>query len=133
MIGFKEPSFGIDIPTVAILPPSLKCCFFSNSYDGYFSLFFFRSRYFRKSSSFDPKFAASWIGFGHAFAAQGESEQAMAAYRTSCRLFKGCHIPVLHIGIEYLYTKNVALASQFIKQSKVSNKQNNVAVSFTVS
>jgi anaphase-promoting complex subunit 6 len=99
----------------------LRGCFFSNSW--LLSLFFFRSRYFRKSSSLDPKFAASWIGFGHAFAAQGESEQAMAAYRTSCRLFKGCHIPVLHIGIEYLYTKNVALASQFIKQSKVSNKQ----------
>ena len=38
--------------------------------------------YFEKSTSVDPHFAPAWIGYGNAFAAQDESDQAMAAYRT---------------------------------------------------
>ena len=38
-------------------------------------------RYFSKATSLDGAFVPAWIGFGHAFAAQDESDQAMAAYR----------------------------------------------------
>ena len=46
-------------------------------------------RYFSKATSLDHRFAPAWVGFGHAFAAQDESDQAMAAYRTASRLFPG--------------------------------------------
>ncbi|KAI6972466.1 anaphase control protein cut9 [Hortaea werneckii] len=38
--------------------------------------------YFSKASLLDPAFGAAWIGFAHTFAAEGESDQAIAAYRT---------------------------------------------------
>jgi len=61
--------------------------------------------------------AAAWLGFGHSFAAQDESDQAMAAYRTASRLFIGSHLPVLCTAIEYLRTNNVSLAEQFLRQA----------------
>jgi len=75
-------------------------------------------RFFHKATVIDPSMAEAWIGFGHSFAAQDESDQAMAAYRTSSRLFTGCHLPVLCTAIEYLRTNNVPLAEQFCRQAK---------------
>ena len=57
-------------------------------------------RYFHRSAKLDPRFAPAWLGFGNAFAAQDESEQAMAAYRSASRLFQGSHLPLLYIGME---------------------------------
>jgi len=74
-------------------------------------------RFFSKSTTIQVHFAPGWIGFGNAFAAQEESDQAMAAYRTAARLFEGSHIPVLCIGMEYLRTKNLPLAHQFFTQT----------------
>lgn len=59
-------------------------------------------KYFEKANKFDKHFAASWIAYGHSFAALDESEQAMSAYRTAVRLFPGCHVANLCIGMEYL-------------------------------
>jgi anaphase-promoting complex subunit 6 len=67
-------------------------------------------KYFNKANRLDKHFAASWIAFGHAFAAQDESDQAMAAYRTAARLFPGCHLAPLFIGMEYLRTNNLRTA-----------------------
>ena len=75
-------------------------------------------RYFSKSTTIDHRFAPAWVGFGHAFAAQDESDQAMAAYRTASRLFPGSHIPWLGIGMEYLRTNHLHLALQYIKQAQ---------------
>jgi len=75
-------------------------------------------RYFSKATVLDSKFAPAWIGFGHAFAAQDESDQAMAAYRTASRLFPGCHIPVMCIGMEYMRTNNLPLAEQLLLNAK---------------
>ena len=50
----------------------------------------------------DKHLAAAWIAFGHSFSAQDESEQAMKAYRSAARLFPGCHLANLYIGMEYL-------------------------------
>lgn len=74
-------------------------------------------RFFSKSTSIDHHFAPGWIGFGNAFAAADESDQAMAAYRTAARLFEGSHIPLLCIGMEYLRTNNLGLASQFFRET----------------
>jgi anaphase-promoting complex subunit 6 len=75
-------------------------------------------RFFHKATNMDPSLAVAWLGFGHSFAAQDESDQAMAAYRTASRLFIGSHLPVLCTAIEYLRTNNVTLAEQFCRQAK---------------
>ena len=74
-------------------------------------------RYFHKATTIDRQLASAWIGFGNAIAAQDESDQAMAAYRTAARLFQGSHVPLLCIGTEHLRTNNLSLAEQFISQA----------------
>ena len=74
-------------------------------------------RYFSKSTAVDTRFIPSWMGFAHSFAAQDESDQAMAAYRTAARLFPGSHAPVLAMGVEYGRTGNYLLAEQSLMQA----------------
>ncbi|CAN0115211.1 unnamed protein product, partial [Scytosiphon promiscuus] len=71
-------------------------------------------RYFLKSTKLDGRFAPAWIGFGNAFAAQEETDQAVSAYRTAARLFQGSHLALLYIGMEYVRTHNLALARNFL-------------------
>ena len=78
-------------------------------------------RYFSKSTTIDHRFAPAWVGFGHAFAAQDESDQAMAAYRTASRLFPGSHIPWLGIGMEYLRTNHLHLGQCLVLTSPYAN------------
>ena len=75
-------------------------------------------KYFNKANRIDKHFAASWIAFGHSFAAQDESDQAMAAYRTAARLFPGCHLASLFIGMEYLRTNNLKTALLSFQDAK---------------
>lgn len=42
-----------------------------------------------KATNLDGTFAPAWIGYGNAYAAQDEGDQAMAAFRTAARLFPG--------------------------------------------
>ncbi|KAK9199108.1 hypothetical protein WN944_014295 [Citrus x changshan-huyou] len=51
-------------------------------------------------------------GYGNAFAAQEEGDQAMLGYRTAACLFPGCHLPTLYIGMEYMRTHSFKLAEQ---------------------
>lgn len=75
-------------------------------------------RYFSKATALEEAFVPAWVGFGHSFAAQDESDQAMAAYRTATRLFPGCHLPVLCIGMEHQRTNNLSLAEQFFVKAR---------------
>ncbi|XP_058100856.1 anaphase-promoting complex subunit 6 isoform X2 [Magnolia sinica] len=75
-------------------------------------------RHFCKATNLDATFAPAWIGFGNAYAAQEEGDQAMAAFRTAARLFPGCHLPNLYIGMEYMRTHSFKLAGQFFMQAK---------------
>jgi len=70
--------------------------------------------YFAKATGLDRYFAPAWIGFAQAFAAQDETDQAMAAFRTASRLFPGLHIPLLGMGLEYIRMNNLALAEQML-------------------
>ncbi|PON98465.1 N-terminal acetyltransferase A, auxiliary subunit [Trema orientale] len=74
--------------------------------------------YFSKATSLDGTFPPAWIGYGNAFAALEEGDQAMSAYRTAARLFPGCHLPTLYIGMEYMRTRSFKLAEQFFMQAK---------------
>jgi len=67
-------------------------------------------KYFKKANRLDKHFAPGWIAFGHAFAALDETDQAMNAYRTAHRLFPGCHLASLYIGMEHLKLNSLYLA-----------------------
>jgi anaphase-promoting complex subunit 6 len=74
--------------------------------------------FFRRCTGIDPAFGEAWVGFAHAFALQGEHDQAMAAYRTAARMISNNHIPPLCIAMEYLRVNNVALALKFIDSAQ---------------
>jgi len=91
--------------------PSLAIAWFAvGSYYFLIKKYDIARKYFQKANQLDKDFAASWIAFGHCFASQNESDQAMAAYRTAARLFPGCYIANLCIGMEYLRTNNLKTA-----------------------
>ncbi|KAK2837031.1 hypothetical protein FQN49_006477 [Arthroderma sp. PD_2] len=71
-------------------------------------------RFFSKSSLLDPHSAPAWIGFAHTFAAEGEHDQAIAAYSTAARLFQGSHLPQLFLGMQHLALNNMALAHEYL-------------------
>eukprot|EP00808_Paulinella_micropora_P009539 g24322.t1 len=75
-------------------------------------------RYFSKATNLERYFVAAWIGFANAFAAQDESDQAMAAYRTAARLFEGYHIPLLYIGMQHLRTHSLQLAETTLSKTR---------------
>jgi anaphase-promoting complex subunit 6 len=60
-----------------------------------------------------------WIGFAHAFALQGEHDQAMAAYRSAARMICNKHLPSLCIAMEYLRVNNLALALKFATNARL--------------
>ncbi|OQU96917.1 Tetratricopeptide repeat-containing protein isoform 2 [Cladophialophora immunda] len=70
-------------------------------------------RFFSKASLMDPHSAAAWIGFAHTFAAEGEHDQAIAAYSTAARLFQGSHLPQLFLGMQHLALNNMQLAWEY--------------------
>lgn len=70
--------------------------------------------YFSKSSLLDPHFGPAWIGFAHTFAAEGESDQAIAAYSTAARLFQGTHLPQLFLGMQELALDNLVVAREYL-------------------
>lgn len=71
-------------------------------------------RFFYKATRIDGLFPYAWLGFGHTFSYQDESEQALLSYRTAQRLFEGAHTPLLYMGQEYLKTNHLVLAEHFL-------------------
>lgn len=71
-------------------------------------------RFFSKASLLDPHSAPAWIGFAHTFAAEGEHDQAIAAYSTAARLFQGSHLPQLFLGSQHLALNNMSLAHEYL-------------------
>ncbi|KAK3696338.1 anaphase-promoting complex subunit Cut9 [Vermiconidia calcicola] len=70
--------------------------------------------YFSKASLMDPHFGPAWIGFAHTFAAEGEGDQAIAAYSTAARLFQGTHLPQLFLGIQEIALGNLTIAREYL-------------------
>lgn len=71
-------------------------------------------RFFSKASLMNPHSAEAWIGFAHTFAAEGEHDQAIAAYSTASRLFQGSHLPSLFLGMQHLGLGNMTLAWEYV-------------------
>uniref|UniRef100_A0A4W3IRY3 Cell division cycle 16 homolog (S. cerevisiae) n=1 Tax=Callorhinchus milii TaxID=7868 RepID=A0A4W3IRY3_CALMI len=70
-----------------------------------------------KATTLERTYGPAWIAYGHSFAVEGEHDQAMAAYFTAAQLMKGCHLPMLYIGLEYGLTNNSKLAERFFSQA----------------
>ena len=70
--------------------------------------------YFSKASLMDPHFGPAWIGFAHTFAAEGEHDQAIAAYSTAARLFQGTHLPQLFLGMQEIALGNLGIAREYL-------------------
>lgn len=77
----------------------------------------FARRYLSKATLLDPVFGPAWLAYGHSFAMENEHDQAMAAYFKAYQLMKGCHLPLLYVGVEYGLTNNPKLAEQFFGQA----------------
>lgn len=74
-------------------------------------------RYLSKSTSLDRLFGPAWLAYGHSFAKENEHDQAMAAYFKATQLMRGCHLPLLYIGVECGLTKNLEMAEKFFFQA----------------
>uniref|UniRef100_A0A6B2E746 Putative anaphase-promoting complex apc cdc16 subunit n=1 Tax=Phlebotomus kandelakii TaxID=1109342 RepID=A0A6B2E746_9DIPT len=74
-------------------------------------------RYLSKATSLDRFYSPAWLAYGHSFAKENEHDQAMAAYFKATQLMRGCHLPLLYIGVECGLTKNLELAENFFEQA----------------
>lgn len=74
-------------------------------------------KFFSRASSINPNFSQAWIGFAHTFAAEGEHDQAIAAYSTASRFFPGSHLPNLFLGMQYLQMGNLTLSGEYLMSS----------------
>ncbi|KYM98209.1 Cell division cycle protein 16 like protein [Cyphomyrmex costatus] len=75
-------------------------------------------RYLAKATVLDRLFGPAWLAYGHSFAVENEHDQAMAAYFKASQLMKGCHLPLLYIGLECGLTNNLKLADKFFQQAQ---------------
>ena len=64
------------------------------------------------------RFAPGWVAYGHSFAALDESDQALAAYRSAARRFRGLHHPLLGTAIEYQRTNHHTLSLQLLREAR---------------
>ncbi|KAG8298096.1 anaphase promoting complex subunit cdc16 [Homalodisca vitripennis] len=76
-------------------------------------------RYLAKANSLDQLFGPVWLVYGHSLSKEKEHDQAMAAYLCASKLMKGCHLPLLCIGIECGQTNDIRLAERFLNQAKL--------------
>ncbi|XP_043237840.1 cell division cycle protein 16 homolog isoform X2 [Amphibalanus amphitrite] len=74
-------------------------------------------RYLSKATTLDPVFGPAWLAYGHSFALENEHDQAISAYFRGSQLMRGCHLPLLYVGLEYGLTNNARLAQQFFSQA----------------
>jgi tetratricopeptide (TPR) repeat protein len=74
-------------------------------------------QHFRRATTIDASLGVAWLGFGRAFGALAEHDQAVAAYRAASRLLVGSHVPPLAIAQELLRDGNLPLAREFVVQA----------------
>lgn len=75
-------------------------------------------RYLSKATSLNSVFGFAWLVYGHSFAVEKEHDQAMSAYFRAYHLMRGCHLPLLFIGVEYGRANDCELAEKFLTQAR---------------
>eukprot|EP00731_Ephydatia_muelleri_P000468 Em0001g468a len=74
-------------------------------------------KYLTKAISLDPHFVPAHMAFGLAFAAEGEHDQAIAAYSNAARMMQGSHWPLTYLGKEYFLTGATSISNRFMKNA----------------
>ncbi|KAK3783246.1 hypothetical protein RRG08_022006 [Elysia crispata] len=80
--------------------------------------FSFARWYLSKATTLERAHGPSWLAYGHTFGMNNDHDQAMAAYFTASQIMRGCHLPVLYIGLEYGLTNNSKLAERFFSEAR---------------
>ena len=117
----KEDLFRVAHQLVEINPKAPVSWYAVGCYYQLIGNFELAQRNFGRSTRLDPRCVESWIAFGCSFAATDESDQALAAFRAAQRLHNGGHHAILYMGMEYLRTNHLSLASHFLNASKRLN------------
>jgi anaphase-promoting complex subunit 6 len=74
-------------------------------------------RHFARATQLDRGLAPAWVALAHACSAQGEADQAVAAYRAAHRLFPGLHAPLVGMAAEYARMGSLPLAERLLAQA----------------
>ncbi|KAI9489986.1 hypothetical protein BDB00DRAFT_840367 [Zychaea mexicana] len=74
-------------------------------------------RYFSQATAIDQYFEDSWLGYGHAFAAEKDHDQAISAYAMCSKLIPGSHLPYMYIGVQYMEQNMLDAAFEYLKKS----------------
>ena len=116
-LGYKRPLFQLAHRLVDSSPKAAKSWYAVGSYYYACGRYDLAQRHFCRAARLDPRSSECWIAFGCSFAACDESDQALASYRAASRLNPGDHYPLLYMGMEYVRTNHLSLASHFLKSA----------------
>ena len=75
-------------------------------------------RMFNKSNSLDKQFGQALLACGQSLAIEGERDHAISVYSIAATVMKGCHLPKMYIGLEYMLTGSYNYAANSLEQAK---------------
>lgn len=117
VLGYKRTLFRIAHEWVASSPKSAQAWFAVGAYYYCIKRYHVAQRHFCRATRLEPQCTEAWIAFGCSFASCDESDQALASYRAAQRLSPGEHTSLLYMGMEYVRTNHLVLASQFLNSA----------------
>jgi anaphase-promoting complex subunit 6 len=117
VLGHKRVLFRLAHEWVEASPKSAQSWFAVGAYYYCIQRYHIAQRHFCRATRLDPKCTEAWIAFGCSFAACDESDQALASFRAAQRLSPGEHSSLMYIGMEYVRTNHLVLASFFLQAS----------------
>jgi anaphase-promoting complex subunit 6 len=120
-LGRSQTLFRLAHEWVADAPDAAESWFAVGGY--YYSIqrYHVAQRHWGRATRLDPHSAYPWIAFGCAFAAVDESDQALASFRAAQRVAPGEHASLLYMGMEYVRTNHIVLASYFLRAALESS------------
>ena len=115
MLGHKRVLFRLAHEWVDATPKAARAWFAVGAY--YYSIhrYHIAQRHFCRATRMNPQCTEAWIALGCSFAACDESDQALASFRAAQRLSPGEHSSLLYMGMEYIRTNHLILASHFLQ------------------
>ncbi|VDL98622.1 unnamed protein product [Schistocephalus solidus] len=138
MLNQSNELFILSNRLVKIYPESAISWFATGSYYLATRKHDLAKRHLRKATQQDRRFGPAWLALGHAYAADNEHDQAIAAYCTAAQIvlwkivlynispccapfIYSSHIPMMYIGVEYSASNNHILSERFLKYARERN------------
>lgn len=121
ILGHKRELFRLAHQWVEVAPKSARAWFAVGAYYYCIERFHIAQRHFSRATKLDPQCSEAWIAFGCSFAACDESDQALASFRAAQRLSPGDHSALMYMGMEYVRTNHLPLASHFLESALASS------------